>query len=433
MSQQRYRVVQWTTGNVGKETALAIIDNPYLELVGCYAWGEEKQGVDVGELLGRSALGIIATRDIASLLALKPDCVCYNPLWGDADQLCQILTAGINVATSSHFITGSRSYGAADRKKIEQACERGGSSIFGSGMHPGFSNMLALATTSACNRVDKITILESQDASGYASAETQRSVGFDHPIEADYLEEMAKSGSEVFAEGIELMAKTLKVELDEITFKANFAPATADNDLGFMMLPEEYRDSEETKLGSTVTLSSELVGDQHWQGRIVRTEGAIDTNSHQLYVVAQIDDPYQATNTQMAPIKIGQYVKAEIVGKSVKQALVIPNSAIYQGSYVYIAKQVEEKTVLLRKDITIRWQNNQDSLISAGLAFGEELVLTPLGQVSSGTQVKVARASSSKSKRNSKTGEGQKKKSTKKLSQNGKVAQLNQADMAEAS
>ena len=206
-----------------------------------------------------------------------------------------------------------------------------------------------------------------------------------------------------------------------------------NNDLGFMMLPEEYRDSEETKLGSTVTLSSELVGDQHWQGRIVRTEGAIDTNSHQLYVVAQIDDPYQATNTQMAPIKIGQYVKAEIVGKSVKQALVIPNSAIYQGSYVYIAKQVEEKTVLLRKDITIRWQNNQDSLISAGLAFGEELVLTPLGQVSSGTQVKVARASSSKSKRNSKTGEGQKKKSTKKLSQNGKVAQLNQADMAEAS
>lgn len=235
-----YRVVQWTTGNVGTETALAIIDNPYLELVGCYAWGEDKQGVDVGELLGRSALGVVATRDISALLALKPDCVCYNPLWGDIAEVCQILAAGINIATSSHFITGSRSYGNEDRQKIEAACQQGDSSMFGSGMHPGFSNMLALATTSACNRVDKISILESQDASGYASAETQRSVGFDHPIDADYLEEMARKGSQVFAEGIELMAKTLKVELDEITFKANFAPATADNDLGFMVIRKDH-------------------------------------------------------------------------------------------------------------------------------------------------------------------------------------------------
>jgi hypothetical protein len=32
------RVVQWTTGNVGKQSAIAIARNPGLELVGCYAW-----------------------------------------------------------------------------------------------------------------------------------------------------------------------------------------------------------------------------------------------------------------------------------------------------------------------------------------------------------------------------------------------------------
>ena len=202
-----------------------------------------------------------------------------------------------------------------------------------------------------------------------------------------------------------------------------------NNDLGFMILPEEYRDSEETKLGSAVTLRSELVGDQHWQGRIVRTEGAIDKNSHQLYVVAQIDDPYQAVNTEMAPIKIGQYVKAEIEGKTINQALVIPNSAIYQGSYVYIAKKMEDKTVLLRKDITIRWQNNQDALITAGLAFGEQLVLTPLGQVNSGTSVKIT-GSSLKGETGGKVKTGTDKthqdKKRKERRKNSKEGQLNQ-------
>lgn len=234
------RVVQWTTGNVGEQTALAILSNPHLELVGCYAWSDDKRGKDVGELLGIENVGVYVTDDIDALIALKPDCVCYNPIWGDADHLCRILSSGINVTTTTHFITGSQHYGEAALQRIAQACEQGGSSIFGTGMHPGFSNMMALATTTACSRVDKITLLESQDASGYASADTQRSVGFDHPIDAPYLEELTRKGSTVFSEGLEMMAKALKIELTDIQFKANYAAASADNDLGFMVIREGH-------------------------------------------------------------------------------------------------------------------------------------------------------------------------------------------------
>ncbi len=163
-----------------------------------------------------------------------------------------------------------------------------------------------------------------------------------------------------------------------------------NKDLSFMILPEEYRHSEKEVIGSAVTLTSNLIGQQHWQGQIVRTEGAIDENSQQLYIVAQIDDPYDVSNSKVAPIKIGQYVNASIVGKTIEQALVIPNSAIYQGSYVYVVEQLDDKTLLKRKDISILWQNSNDAVIEAGLVFGEKLVLTPLGQVSSGTPVKVA-------------------------------------------
>ena len=161
-----------------------------------------------------------------------------------------------------------------------------------------------------------------------------------------------------------------------------------NKDLSFMELPEQYRHSSDSEKGSKVTLSSNLIGQQQWQGQVVRTEGAIDTTSQQLYIVAQIDNPYDKSNKDVAPIKIGQYVNAQIVGKTIEQALVIPNSAIYQGSYVYIVEQVEGKSLLKRKDITIRWQNSQDAIIESGLTFGEQLVLTPLGQVSSGTRVK---------------------------------------------
>ena len=47
-----YRVVQWTTGNVGKSSVQALAANPNYELVGCYAWSQDKAGRDVGELAG---------------------------------------------------------------------------------------------------------------------------------------------------------------------------------------------------------------------------------------------------------------------------------------------------------------------------------------------------------------------------------------------
>ncbi len=82
-----YRVVQWTTGNVGKSSVEAIAKNPTYELVGCYAWSKDKAGVDVGELVGIEPLGVKATNDVDALLALKPDCVVYNPMWIDVDEL----------------------------------------------------------------------------------------------------------------------------------------------------------------------------------------------------------------------------------------------------------------------------------------------------------------------------------------------------------
>ena len=51
-------------------------------------------------------LALSRTDDVDALLALKPDCVIYNPMWINVDELVRILSAGVNVVTSASFITG---------------------------------------------------------------------------------------------------------------------------------------------------------------------------------------------------------------------------------------------------------------------------------------------------------------------------------------
>src|SRR6478736_8965491 len=111
------RIVQWTTGNVGRQSVTAIARNPGLEPV-----------------------GVAATDDVDALLALRPDCVVYNPMWQSADELVRILEAGVNVVSTAAFINGQGLGG--DRDRILKACERGGVSMFGTGISPGFVELM---------------------------------------------------------------------------------------------------------------------------------------------------------------------------------------------------------------------------------------------------------------------------------------------------
>ncbi|MDR3661884.1 MAG: dihydrodipicolinate reductase [Mycobacterium sp.] len=230
-----YRVVQWTTGNVGKSSIKAIAAHPDLELVGCYAWSPAKAGRDVGELCGIEPLGVTATNDVDALLALKPDCVVYNPMWIDVEELVRILSAGVNVSATASFITGHNL--GPDRERIAQACERGGSTMFGSGISPGFAELLAIVSATVCDRVDKITVTEAADTTFYDSPDTERPVGFGQPIDRPDLPEMAAQGTAVFGEAVRLVADALGVELDDIVCDAEFAQTTSDLDLGSWTIP----------------------------------------------------------------------------------------------------------------------------------------------------------------------------------------------------
>jgi hypothetical protein len=228
-------IVLWTIGVVGKSAAPAIHRHPAMRLVGCYTMSEEKDGVDVGTLAGVEPFGLTATRNIDALLALKPNCVLYTPQFPDVDHMVRILESGCNIVSTAYFMNG-RAFGQESFARIRQAALKGGSSIYGTGINPGFANTLGLLATSVCARVDRISVLESVDCTNYASRGTWEAMGIDRPLNDPDVPAFIKKGTPSFREAIDVMADALNVPLDDVRFDVEFGAATEHVDLGYMTI-----------------------------------------------------------------------------------------------------------------------------------------------------------------------------------------------------
>lgn len=181
------RVVQFSTGNVGRHSLRAIIGRPDLELVGVHAAGADKIGRDAAELCGSSEpTGILATDDLDALIALKPDCVVYTAL-GETrpmeaiGQMSRFLTAGINVVgTSMVWLVTPHQTDGWLREPLEQACAAGGASLYVNGIDPGYSGDTAVhAALSLVTRAESVTVREIFDYGNYDDYEyTGTAMGF---------------------------------------------------------------------------------------------------------------------------------------------------------------------------------------------------------------------------------------------------------------
>jgi hypothetical protein len=230
---RRLDVVQWTTGKTGSAAVRGMVGHPVLQLVGCYAYSPDKIGRDVGELCGLDQLGLVATADIEELLALRPDCVCYTPYRPNFDHLVRILESGANVVSTMYMLAG-RGYGDEPTARLRDAALRGGSSLYSSGIYPGHAPMVALATSAMCRRIERISVLESLDISGYANEQMFRAQGFDLEPDDPQAPVLVEASCGSFKDQIGVMARALAVPLDGIEFRAEFATANETTDFGFM-------------------------------------------------------------------------------------------------------------------------------------------------------------------------------------------------------
>jgi 4-hydroxy-tetrahydrodipicolinate reductase len=222
-----YRVVQWSTGNVGRNAIAGIDAHPELELVGVWVSNPAKVGRDAGELAGLGkTLGVAATGDAEELLALRPDCVVYTAmadvrLMEAIDDLCRILRSGANVVSSSPVFLQFPDGVVPDEMSapVREAAAAGNASIFVNGIDPGFANdVLPLALTGISERIDEVRCLEILNYATYDQGTVLFDImGFGRPM--DQVPMLLQPGVLSMAWGsvVRQLAAGLAVELDEVT------------------------------------------------------------------------------------------------------------------------------------------------------------------------------------------------------------------------
>lgn len=228
MSQEKYRVIQWATGTVGKVALKHFIENPVIDLVGVLVTNPEKVGKDAGDIIGLPATGVIATNDIEKIIAMDADCVHFAQLVQDLDMVCRLLRSGKNVvSTIGPFYPTERS--RADFDKIEAACRDGGTSFHGCGVHPGFSgDILPLTLTRLMDKIDRIQIFEVIDKLRNPMIYTEI-MGFG--LDPDYLLANPRRSEEapyVFAQSMTMVVEGLGKKIEKLTTRLELATATKD-------------------------------------------------------------------------------------------------------------------------------------------------------------------------------------------------------------
>ena len=220
----KLRVVQWATGTVGKAAMRAVIGHPDLELVGARVYSEAKEGIDAGTLCGLPPIGVSATRDFATILALEPDCVVYMPESTDFDDVCRLLESGANiVSTRAEFFNPAR-MDPALRERIESACRKGGTSIHSSGSSPGFiTEALPLPLLSLQRRLDLLTIDEFANCLDSCSEEMLRNImGFGDGPEA-FATRVFADRDVVFADSLAVIAEAIGLPLSSFESESEIA------------------------------------------------------------------------------------------------------------------------------------------------------------------------------------------------------------------
>ena len=222
----RYKVIQWATGSMGKTCLRAVMDHPDLELVGVYVYSDKKNGLDAGDIAGRKPIGVSATKSMPEILELDADIIIHTPriqfpyTYHNKD-MCRLLASGKNLITiNGHSFP--EYHGRAYADEFEKACLEGKSSLFSTGLNPGFIvEKIVTAATGICIRLDSINVKETFDCLGVPDKDyVFKFLGMGSDPQTFNLTEkgpVTELITGMYAEVIALLAHKLNLPLDAVT------------------------------------------------------------------------------------------------------------------------------------------------------------------------------------------------------------------------
>lgn len=236
MRRDPYRVVVWAPGYLGSAVIKEILKRPEFELVGVLAYSEHKDGQDVGDMLGTGRIGVTITTDKQRIYDMAADCVihCGTNLRDDGprnEEVVRLLESGKNVVASPNYHF-PQLRGAAFVGMLEQACEKGGVSLYGTGINPGWlTERLTPLLTSFSNQIDYIRAQEYFNLTNVDSTlmlkactigmSLERAHGIIHKIEQ-------RAGTPYYFPAVAQAVQVLGHDLERIDVHSRFTQAEQD-------------------------------------------------------------------------------------------------------------------------------------------------------------------------------------------------------------
>ncbi|MAB11392.1 efflux RND transporter periplasmic adaptor subunit [Hyphomonas sp.] len=160
-----------------------------------------------------------------------------------------------------------------------------------------------------------------------------------------------------------------------------------DEEMGRLGLPLAFAASE-TQPGPKVDFSAVVGGvERHWTGEVVRTAAAVNSQTRQINVIAELKDPYGKGADNGAPMAPGLFVNAVIEGKTIPDVLIAPRAALRGDDRIFIGN-ADEGTLSIRT-VDLIYSDTDGAYVRSGIEPGEFAITSPIQAAFDGMNVTV--------------------------------------------
>ncbi len=127
-----------------------------------------------------------------------------------------------------------------------------------------------------------------------------------------------------------------------------------------------------------------------WEGKVVRSLGAVDPRDRMARVVVAVDDPYnrkKGSSNKRQDLEIGTFVDVEVTGRELSGVFAVPRSALRDESTLWT---MDDEGKLRIKPVNVLRRERETLIIRKGLEEGDRVVLTYISGAAEGMALRVA-------------------------------------------
>jgi RND family efflux transporter MFP subunit len=160
-----------------------------------------------------------------------------------------------------------------------------------------------------------------------------------------------------------------------------------DEEMGRLGLPLAFAASDQQP-GPKVDFSATVGGiERQWTGEVVRTAAAVNSQTRQINVIAELKDPYGKGADGGAPMAPGLFVNAVIHGDTIPDVLIAPRASLRGDDRIFIGDT--NKGTLSIRTVDLIYSDPHGAYVRTGIDAGEFAITSPIQAAFDGMNITV--------------------------------------------